>query len=179
MGAEDKKRRSYEESCRELQQASWIEPDELPPLPPRRPAYDDEQCLGVSFFRTRVSGDFSNMTLPRTFFSRSEVAAASFSNTDLSESTLCWNDFIGVDFNGASLRGSDLRAAAFNGVNFTRCDLQETDLRRADFEDCDFTDADLRGAKLTRHQGARLDLSLRQRESIAWQESDGDEPGGG
>jgi uncharacterized protein YjbI with pentapeptide repeats len=179
MGANEKQRRNYDESCRELQQEGWLDPGAVPPIPARRPSYDDEGPLGISFFRTRVSGDFSNMTLPRTSFGRSEITAASFSNSDLSESTLCWNDFIGVDFSDAVLRESDLRAAEFNGVKFCRCDLRDADLRRSNFEDCDFTDADLHGVKLTRSQAARLDLSLRQQESIAWQDSEGDEPGGG
>lgn len=179
MGAKDQQRRSYEESCRELQQEGWLEPGQVPPLPSRRPSYDDEEPLGFRFFRTHVSGDFSNMTLPRTSFGRSEVAAASFVNTDLSESTLCWNDFVDVDFSDASLQESDLRAANFNGVNFSRCDLREADLRRSRFTDCDFSDADLRGTKLTRPQATGLSLSVRQKESVKWQASDGDEPGGG
>jgi uncharacterized protein YjbI with pentapeptide repeats len=179
MDIENKQRRDYEKSYRELQRLGWLESDEVLPLPLRRPSYDDEEPLGIRFFRTRVSGDFSDMTLPRTFFARSEVAAASFSNTDLSESTLCWNDFIGVDFSDACLRGSDLRAAIFNGVNFSRCDLREADLSQSSFEDCDFTDADLRGAKLTRPNATRLGLSSQQSDGVAWQESDGDEPGGG
>lgn len=169
-------RRSYEESCHELQHDGWLEHGAIPPLPTKPPAYDDGEPLGVRFFRTRVSGDLSNMTLPRTFVSRSEVAAVSFKNTDLSESTLCWNDFVGVDFREGSLRGSDLRAATFNGVNFSLCDLRDADLRRSSFEDCDFTDSDLRGAKLTPAQATRMGLSLRQRESVAWQQDDGEEP---
>ncbi len=176
---ESKPRRDYEQSCRDLQKDGWLEPGAVSPMPARLPGYDDPEPLGVSFFRTRVAGDLSNMTLPRTFFSRSEVAAVSFRNSDLSESTLCWNDFVGVDFSDSSLRGSDLRAADFNGVKFSRCDLRDADLRRSSFEDCDFTDADMRGTKLTSPQAAGLRLSLSQTESVDWQASDGEEPGGG
>jgi uncharacterized protein YjbI with pentapeptide repeats len=179
MAGRAKSRLSYEESCRLLQQNGWVEPGKIPPIATQRPSHDDPEPLGVQFFRTRVEGDFSQMTLPRTFFGRSEVAAAFFRNSDLSESTLCWNDFIGVDFTDCSLRCSDLRAAVFNGVNFTRCDLREADLRHSRFDDCDFADADLRETKLTRSQAAQLKLSLRQKESVTWQESDGEEPGGG
>ena len=175
---ESKPRRSYEESCRDLQQLGWLDPGDIPPMPPRHPGYDDEE-LAVRFFRTQVSGDFSDMTLPRTFFGRSEIAAASFRNTDLSQSTLCWNDFLGVDFSDASLRGNDLRGSIFSGVKFVGCDLRDADLRLSRFDDCDFTDADLRGAKFTRPQAARLNLSLRQQESVAWQTTDGEQPGGG
>ena len=172
-------RRSYEQSCHELQRHGWVDPGNIPPMPARRPQHDDPEPLGVSFFRTRVTGDYSNLTLPRTFFGRSEVSAASFSNTDLSESALCWNDFIGVDFSDASLRGSDLRASKFDGVNFVRCDLRDADLRLSVFDDCDFSDADMKGAKLTQRQAAGLNLTLTQRESIDWQTTGGEEPGGG
>jgi BTB/POZ domain-containing protein KCTD9 len=179
MGTESQARLGYAESCHKLQEAGWLDPGEIPPLPVRRPSHDDSAPLGVSFFRTRVSGYFSNMTLSRTFFGRSEVAAASFKNCDLSESTLCWNDFTGVDFSYCDLRMSDLRASIFNGVNFSHCDLREADLRRASFDDCDFSDADLRGTKMTRRQAARLNLSSMQKESVAFQATDGEEPGGG
>jgi len=68
----------------------------------------------VEFFRTRVSDDkFENLTLPRTFFGRSEIRDMSFRGTDLSESTLCWNDFIAVDFSDCDLSNGDLRASLF------------------------------------------------------------------
>jgi uncharacterized protein YjbI with pentapeptide repeats len=166
-------RRTYEHSCQELQQLGLLDPGAIPPLPAQRPSYDDEQPLGVSFFRTLVSADLSNMTLPRTFFGRSEVSEASFRNSDLSGSTLCWNDFVSVDFSNCSLKGSDMRASTFKHVNFTRSDLQDADLRLSQFEDCDFTDANLRGAKLTRSQAKRIGLSASQKEGVAWQASEG------
>lgn len=179
MSGGSQPRRDYEQSCRELQRAGWLEAGQVPSMPARRPGADDDGPLGVSFFRTRVSGEFSNMTLPRTFFGRSEVRDASFRNTDLSESTLCWNDFIAVDFSDGSLRRSDLRAAEFSGVSFARCDMRDADLRRSHFENCDFAGADLRGAKLTRDQAVRLGLEAAQREGVAWQDTDGEEPDGG
>lgn len=166
MAEQSQARRSYQDSCRRLQQDGGLAAGESPPIPPQRPSYDDPEPLGIRFFRTRVTGDFSNLTLPRTFFGRSEVAAASFRNGDLSESTLCWNDFIGVDFSGCSLRSSDLRAAIFNGVNFARCDLRGVDFRHSRFDGCDFTDADLRGIKLTRSHGEKIKLSLQQKEGV-------------
>jgi uncharacterized protein YjbI with pentapeptide repeats len=76
----------------------WPDSEPAPPIPQRKPRYDDDETLGVSFFRTRVAGDLSGLTLPRTFFGRSEIKGASFRGTDLRESRLCWNDFIDVDF---------------------------------------------------------------------------------
>jgi BTB/POZ domain-containing protein KCTD9 len=173
------KRQNYHESCRRLLQEGWLEGGEIPPMPAQRPRHDDPEPLGVSFFRTRVEGDFSHMTLSRTFFGRSEVAEASFRNTDLAESTLCWNDFVNVDFSDGSLRGSDLRAAMFNSVSFVRCDLRDADLRRSTFKNCDFTDADMHGTTLTRRQAAGLGLSSRQLEIVEIRSNDGEQPGGG
>src|SRR5689334_22012247 len=91
-------RASYEDSVRRLQK-DYLGPGEIPPMPKRMPRYDDER-LGVAFFRTFVGehDDLSNLTLPRTYFGRSEINDALFCNTDLTESSLCWNDFIDVDF---------------------------------------------------------------------------------
>lgn len=173
-------RRDYEQSCRQLQTLGLLDPGTIPPMPPRRPTCDDEEPLGVSFFRTRVSDvDLSNLTLSRTSFGRSEISGTSFRNTDLSESSLCWNDFTAVNFTDCCLSGSDLRSAIFNGVNFTRCDLRNVDLRRSSFDGCSFIDADLRGARLTRKRGAGMRLSLRQQESVDWQDDEGEEPDGG
>jgi uncharacterized protein YjbI with pentapeptide repeats len=178
-------RRSYEESCRLLQRLGYSDAGTegmIPPVPNHRPQYDDETPLGVSFFRTRVGADehdLENLTLPRTFFGKSEVGPVSFRNTDLSESTLCWNDFNEVDFTDADLSGCDLRASIFSQVDFVRANLRNADLRRSSFEACDFTDAEMRGAKLTQEQGEQIDLSEEQRQEIDWQEIDGDEPPGG
>ena len=187
-------RLSYEESCRLLQRLGY--PDVgadgvIPPIPDHRPQCDDEAPLGVSFFRTFVGQDIEegdeddshrdleNLTLPRTFFGRSYIQHVSFKNTDLSESTLCWNDFNEVNFTDADLSGGDLRASIFSEVDFVRTNLRKADLRHSSFEACDFTDADMRGAKLTPKQGEQIHLSDEQRKVIDWQESDGDEPPGG
>jgi hypothetical protein len=76
-------RLSYPKSCARL---SIYLNGKIPPMPSRQPRHDDDE-LGVSFFRTRVEGDLSNLTIPRTFFGRSEIIEASFCGTDLTEST--------------------------------------------------------------------------------------------
>src|ERR1035438_7764265 len=107
MSSERATRLSYEDSCRLLQRIGY--PDAgaegvIPPIPDHRPQCDDEAPLGVSFFRTFVGESaLENLTLSRTFFGKSEVGPVSFKNTDLSESTLCWNDFNGVNFTDADL----------------------------------------------------------------------------
>src|ERR1051325_9855066 len=116
-------RLDYETSCRRLYELGLADSDVAPPIPDHRPRFDDEEPLGASFFRTRVEGDLSGLSLPRTYFGRSEVTAASFQNTDLNESTLCWNDFIDVDFSRASLGNSDLRASLFERVSFAHSEL--------------------------------------------------------
>lgn len=172
-------RRTYAESCVELQRTGLLEPGRFPSVPDHQPRHDDSAPLGVNFFRTRVEGDLSRMTLPRTFIGRSEVCDASFCNSDLSESTLCWCDFSRVDFSDACLRASDLRASSLEQVSFVRCDLRGADLRRSCFKHCDFAESDMRGAKLTRNQMSQLALSPQQLAGVAWQVDDGDEPGGG
>ena len=186
-------RLSYEESCRLLRRLGY--PDVgaggvIPPIPDHRPQIDDDP-IGVTFFRTFVGQDIKegdddvshrdleNLTLPRTFFGRSYIQHVSFKNTDLSESTLCWNDFEEVNFTDADLSGCDLRASIFSEVDFVRANLRNADLRHTNFEACDFTDADMRGATLTDEQGEQIDLSEKQRQAIDWQASDGDEPPGG
>jgi hypothetical protein len=200
MRSERSARLTYEESCRLLQRLGRLAEGAIPPQPDRRPQSDDELSHGLWFFRTWVGSgspyglqasspedeegglgerDLENLTIPRTFFGRSEISYISFKNTDLSESTLCWNDFIDVDFTDADLSGSDLRASIFNRTSFVRANLQNADLRRSTFKECDFTGADLRGAKLTHEQGKALPLSEEQKRAIDWQNSAGDEPEGG
>ena len=170
----------YEDSCRRLQ-PDYIDPGTIPPMPRRLPRHDDPEPLGVSFFRTFVGEgeDLSNLTLPRTFFGRSEINDAAFRNTDLTESNLCWNDFIDVDLTGAVLARSDLRASQFLRVRFDGADLRGADMRRSSFINCRFETARLDGAVLTRKQGQRMSLSEEQRAVIAWTNDDGPEPGGG
>ena len=121
-------------------------------IPDHQPQIDQDP-LGVTFFRTFVGvgeDDLENLTLPRTFFGRSEIGPVSFKNTDLAESNLCWNDFNEVNFTDADLSGCDIRASFFSEIHFVRTNLRNADLRHSYFEACDFTDADMRGAKLTR-----------------------------
>src|SRR5688572_16741673 len=105
-----KPRLSYEASCRRLQE-NYLDGSEIPPLPEKLPQHDDPEPLGVCFYRVFIGdGDnLGNLTLPRTFFGRSDISDVSFRNTDLSESNLCWNDFTDVDFTDAVLANSDLR----------------------------------------------------------------------
>jgi BTB/POZ domain-containing protein KCTD9 len=177
------KRLSYEDSCRILQGHGY--PDagadgNIPPLPDHRPQQNDEEPLGVSFFRTFVGeGDLENLTLPRTFFGRSEIGPISFKNTDFSESTLCWNDFNKVDFTDADLSRCDIRASVFNETKFIRTDMRNADLRHSTFNSCDFTNADMRGAKLIRVQCQQIRFSTQQEEMIDWQVEAGELPLGG
>ena len=173
-------RRSYRDSCGSLQELGYLEKGDIPPIPDHLPQYDDEEPLGVCFFRTFVCEcELENLTLPRTYFARSEVGPVSFRNTDLSESNLCWNDFNDVNFTDADLSRSDLRASNFTEVAFHRADLRDADLRHSKFEDCDFTEAEMLGAKLTHEQGEDIPLSVKQRQEIDWQDGNGDEPPGG
>src|SRR5262249_18762968 len=119
------------------------------------------------------------LTLPRTYFGRSEIRGVSFRGTDLSESTACWNDFIDVDFGEADLSGADLRASIFHRVSFRGARLHGTDLRGATFIGCEFADADLTDAKISRSVGWLYWLSAAQRRYVDWQTGPGPEPEGG
>jgi uncharacterized protein YjbI with pentapeptide repeats len=169
----------YIASCQLLIRQQLLDGDEIPPLPERPPRYDDE-VLGVGFFRTQLAdANLDGLTLPRTFFGRSEIRGVSFRDTDISESTANWNDFIDVDFSSADLSRADLRASVFERVNFSRASLRGADLRHATFTDCSFADADLTGAKLARESVSLLRLSPTQQSVIGWHADQGEEPGGG
>lgn len=171
-------RLSYKDSCRLLQKLGMLPAGNIPRLPAAMPAHDDE-VLGVSFFRALVGKDsLDDLTLPRTYFGRSEIRGTSFKNTDLSESRLCWNDFIGVDFTETKLVESDLRASVYEKVKFVKTDLQNADLRRATFRDCDFTGASLRGAKLSKNAKVLESLAPDQRTVVDYQPEGEDPPGG-
>ena len=173
-------RLSYEDSCRALQRQQIIEDGDIPPLPQQPPRYDDEDPLGVNFFRTELADStLECLSLPRTFFGRSEIRDVSFRETDLSESTANWNDFINVDFSSADLSRCDLRSSVFDGVRFTSASLRQADLRHSNFTNCNFSGADLTGAKLTRETASAISLSAEQQRVIDVQEDDGEEPGGG
>jgi uncharacterized protein YjbI with pentapeptide repeats len=175
-----KDRLTYEESCRKLQDG-YLDEGAIPPMPDHRPGPDDEEPLGVCFFRTLVGkgDDLSNLHLPRTFFGRTEIDTVAFRNTNFSESNLCWNDFTGVDFTDAVLADSDMRASLFQGVKFVRTDLRRADLRQSTFKDCVFEGAQMQGAVLTHSQKKMVALSRDQVSEVAWTDDAGEEPPGG
>ncbi|EBV3599850.1 pentapeptide repeat-containing protein [Salmonella enterica subsp. enterica serovar Virchow] len=173
-------RLSYEQSCRRLQALGLLEAGDIPALRASMPNYDDE-VLAVEFFRTFVGDgvDLGHLTLPRTYFGRSEISNASFRNTDLHESRMCWNDFTNVDFSEADLQRCDLRGSAFEKVNFSRARLDGADLRRSGFDACNFADASMSGCIITNAQRGGLTLSDSQRKAIACTDDEGPEPDGG
>lgn len=172
-------RLSYDASCRRLIALGYLDGAEVPPMPTRLPRYDDA-VPGVSFLRQMVEiADLSGLTLPRTFFGRSEINAVNFSNTDLSQSNLAWNDFLEVDFSGASLAGGDLRASQYLRCRFDGADLRGADLRRSTFDNCSFADALLDGAVATKKQLSARALTASQWAVIDWRDDEGPEPDGG
>jgi BTB/POZ domain-containing protein KCTD9 len=171
------KRFSYLESCLQLQALSLLDGGQPPRLRDRMPRYDDGEPWGVSFFRTKVTDDsLANLTLPRTYFGRSEISRVSFRNTDFTESSLCWNDFVDVDFSATTLAQCDLRSSQFDRVKFIGADLRVADMRRSWFNACIFDDAIMDGAVLTRAQASRMAISETQRAAIDWRDEDGPEP---
>jgi uncharacterized protein YjbI with pentapeptide repeats len=157
--------------------------DGRPVVRDRMPSVDDEEPLGLSYYKYRLEeADNSNLTLPRTFFGRSLFARVGFVNTDLSESRMCWNDFEDCDFTGADLSGCDMRASNFKCCKFVGAVLRGADLRRSAFVDCDFTGAELADAVAEDEDaiGCVQDyLSEKQRAVMVWKEDSGPEPPGG
>jgi uncharacterized protein YjbI with pentapeptide repeats len=134
---------------------------------------------GFEFFRTKCEGDYSSLSLPRTFFGRSLVEQASFEGSDLTESALCWNDFVEVNFSSASLHRADLRRSVFDRCLFIDCDLRGADLRGSDFTDCRFSGARLEAAVVERGAGWLGGLDEAQRAQLTLAASEGDDPLGG
>ena len=177
---ESRIRWSFEDSWARLREQGLIATEATPYRPPQLPRHDDEQ-LGLSFYKTCVAGRFHDLTIPRTFFGRSEIRDAWFENTDLSESNLCWNDFLDVSFRNATLTGSDLRASSFRRVTFAGADLSRVDLRGSTFLECDFSDARLDGAIAVRRPWLAWIRSLNrtQKRRMIWRWTRGEDPGGG
>jgi BTB/POZ domain-containing protein KCTD9 len=174
-------RLSYHSSCARLCDLGLLARNERPSIPKRLPRYNDEVPVGFSVFRTRLADtlDLSDLSLPRSFFGRSEINRVSFRNTDLHESNLCWNDFLGTDFTDADLARSDMRSSLFQQVVFVNANLSGADLRLSSFIDCNFEGATMRGAALTREQCLATHLSEAQRLAVDWYEDGGPEPDGG
>jgi uncharacterized protein YjbI with pentapeptide repeats len=174
-------RRSLQESWRHLETMGVEVPrreDGTPHIPERMPHYDDD-VLGLSFFRERLREcDFSSLTMPRTFFGRSEFANVTFRASDLSESRLCWNDFVDCDFSQAELRGADLRAANFTRCAFASANLSDADLRTASFDSCDFSGANFGGAIVETYACADLGIEPNVA-GVRWVDDAGEEPPGG
>lgn len=158
-------------------------PDGRPVVRDRMPSYDDEEPLGLSYYKSGLEdADRSRLTMPRTYFGRSGFVRVLFTDTDLSESRMCWNDFEGCDFSGADLSGCDMRASVFKECRFVGASLRRADLRRSSFDDCDFADADLTGAVAEDEDaiGCVQDwLTDEQQAVMSWIEDEGPEPPGG
>jgi uncharacterized protein YjbI with pentapeptide repeats len=174
-------RRTVEETWALLEERGDSPPkhkDGRPFIPDRKPAADDDE-LGFSFFRTKCEGDYSSLSIPRTYFGKSLVEQTSFENSDLTESVLCWNDFVDVNFSLASLQRADLRRSLFERCLFTNCDLRAADLRGSSFTDCNFSGAHLEAAVAERGASWLGSLEEAQRAQLTITNSDGDEPMGG
>lgn len=117
--------------------------DGRPYIHHQMPSYYDE-VLGFEFFRSGIENwDFSHLTIPRTFFGRSRIKSINFTDTNLSESRMCWNDFEECDFSNADLSRCDMRASIYENCKFTGTVLRGADMRRSSYLNCDFDDADL------------------------------------
>jgi uncharacterized protein (TIGR02996 family) len=185
------RRKSLEETWRYLQaQGAKMprDPAGRPFVPPQMPSYDDDEPLGFGYFKSGLEdADRSGMTLPRTYFGRSGFSRVRFTDSDLSESRMCWNDFDSCDFSGADLSRCDMRASNFTGCKFVGAMLRGADLHRSYFKGCDFSGADLTGAVAeggilyTRsgHTGLADCLTKEQQAVVMWTSDEGPQPPGG
>lgn len=145
----------------------------------KMPSFDDE-VDGFFFYKTGYEYlNMSGFTLPRSFFGRSLLEWANFTNTDFHESRFCWNDFVDCSFRHADLRGADLRASFFVRCRFDHADLSNADLRGSTFRDCTFVGASLAGCRVVRDVAEDLLLSPEQAMTAEWHEEDGEEAPGG
>jgi uncharacterized protein YjbI with pentapeptide repeats len=175
-------RETVADSWKLLLQRGYAPPyaGEIAYIPPRMPRYDDPEPLGLSFFRTRVMHqNFSGLSMPRTFFGRSELEAVAFDRTDLSESCMTWCNWVSCSFVESVLRGADLRSSRFAYCDFRGADLSLADLRRSTLIDCAFDSALMNNLRLCRKQRKYLQLSGSQLSGILWRWFPGELPPGG
>jgi hypothetical protein len=149
------------------------------PAPVALPRHDEEDP-GPSLFRTRLEElALVRLTLPGLFIGRSSLEAVDLSKSDLSRSTLCWNDFTRCWLVQCDLSRSDLRASTWLDCDFSRSSLRGCDLRHATFERCRFTGADLACAQIPARLRSALALTRSQAASVTWVDDEGPEPRGG
>lgn len=179
-------RKSLEDSWRHLEaegDEAPRHPDGRPVVPDQMPNYDDEEPLGLSYYKSGLEdADRSGLTMPRTYFGRSGFYRIRFTDTDFTGSRMCWNDFEDCDFSEADLSGCDMRASVFRQCRFVGAVLRGADLRRSTFEDCEFAGADLSGAVAedADFQGSVQDYLTDEQQSVmVWSEDEGPEPPGG
>ena len=116
----------------------------------------------VDLSATDISGirSFNKATLVKAIFpAGAQLAEATFTDADLSRSSLVGANLAGVDFTRANLYRADLTMAVLTDANFRRANLKDAtidgaNLQRANLESADFTDIafdinpDFRGADL-------------------------------
>ncbi|HEY9713800.1 MAG TPA: pentapeptide repeat-containing protein [Chroococcales cyanobacterium] len=175
-------RKSIPETWSDLQERGIPMPFDSngnPFVPIKMPRFDDEE-LGFQFFKEFAEHlNLDNLSLPKTYVGRSELKLITFINTDLSSSSMCWNDFIACDFSDADLSNSDLRFAIFAGCKFDGAHLSGTDLRGSTFVTCSFGGATMNNATVETDNALRADLSEDQIKAITWAPDAGPEPDGG
>jgi len=175
-----------ENSIKYIRDLGWDVPDDSSAFLKSMPSETDGE-LGLRFFRTNVhNAQFDYLTIPRTYFGRSEIKSTTFEHSDLVESRMCWNDWQYCHFAGADLSGCDLRRSHFEYCYFNGANLKGADLRGACFDRCSFSNAVMKGVKLGKQFGflsglkaKALKLSPEQAREIDWVSSAGEEPAGG
>ena len=113
-------RLDYEASRKRLHELGWPDSEPAPPIPQRKPRYDDDETIGVSFFRTRVVGDLSDADLRASLFER-----VSFAGTDLRFADLRRSTFTNCVFDRASMKGTILTRRLGKTLSLSGSQLSE------------------------------------------------------
>ncbi|MGC4045978.1 MAG: pentapeptide repeat-containing protein [Armatimonas sp.] len=117
-------------------------PDGSPKLPAKRPQAGKPGFGSIEMYKSGwKDADMRNLTVPRCFFARSLFEQVLLTNTDLTESWLCWNNFEYCDFSEAVLTQCDMRCSYWLDCSFDDANLTGADLRGSDFVNCTFDGA--------------------------------------
>lgn len=166
-------RKDFFETFTFLEKIGLLSKCSTPSIPETIPKCNDDNSYGINIFRQFIDNvEFENLSMNRTFLSKSEVTNSSFSFSDLSESYLCYNDFINIDFSKANISNSLFRNSIFKNVNFNNANLMNADFKEAQFEDCTFDDAEMTGAIISSTLRKSLILTIEQQKQICWDKAE-------
>jgi uncharacterized protein YjbI with pentapeptide repeats len=105
--------------------------------------FDGASLVGATFYKTCC-----NANLVNTDLSYAHLEESDFSDSDLSQATLCYAEIINTDFKHADLSYANLRDASLINVDFENANLDNADLQGVDLSHVNLNNANLNDAKL-------------------------------